>query len=282
VSGGGPCLRWFLLHLSNLLGIRGFYKPLSFYPTGKNSPHFFPFSASFMKDKAPTRNGIFADADLAADCDDRANSVESCLDELTGEGMTAQMVKDFRQETEEFRQLPTDENLLKQVTTAVEHRDTALEAARTGLRRASQPVGRAYGTDSSEYHSFAVGEVSRKTVSEVLNLLLTVPGIGMPYLKDPKAIAEGYTADRIKGLDDLYHTLFAQEALVGKAATTAEQGTRVRVLAYNALNTKCSAYCARGYDHFVETDASKAKLFVRNPASKVAAAVVPPVPPVQA
>jgi len=228
-----------------------------------------------MKAKTPTRNGSFADADLAADCDDRANSLESCLNELKGEGMTAQMITDFRKETESFRQLPTDDSLLKLVTTAVGKRDDALEAARSGLRRASQPIGRAFGTESSEYHSFAVGEVSRKTVTEVLNLLLTVPSIGTPYLQDPKAIAEGYTADRLTPLPGLYQTLFTLEGQVGKAETTAEQATRTRVLAYNALNTKCSAYCARGYDHFVETDASKAKLFVRNPASHPDTAVAP-------
>ena len=232
-----------------------------------------------MKDKTPLRNGSFADADLAADCDDRANALESCLDELKAEGMTAKMITDFRAETEQFRQLPTDDTLLKQVTTAVGKRDDALEAARTGLRRASQPIGRAYGTDSAEYRSFAVGEVSRKTVTEVLNLLLTVPGIGTPFLQDPKAIAEGYTADRLAPLPGLYKALFGLEGEVGKSETAAEQATRTRVLAYNALNTKCSTYCARGYDHFVETDASKAKLFVRNPASHPAPAVVPPVPP---
>lgn len=220
-----------------------------------------------MKDKTPLRNGSFADADLAADCDDRATALENCLAALQNEGMTAQMITDFRQETAAFRQLPTDDNLLKQVTTAVGKRDTALEAARTGLRRASQPIGRAFGTDSSEYRSFAVGEVSRKTVSEVLNLLLTVPGIGTPFLQDPKAVAEGYTADRLTPLAGLYQDLFALEGQVGKAETTAEQGTRARVLAYNALNTNCSAYCARGYDHFVEIDAYRARLFVRNPAS---------------
>ena len=231
-----------------------------------------------MKDKTPLRNGSFADADLAADCDDRANALESCLDELKSEGMTAQMIKDLRQETADFRRLPTDENLLKLVTSAVNKRDTALEAARTGLRRASQPIGRAFGTDSSEYHSLAVGEVSRKTVTEVLNLLLTVPDIGTPFLQDPQAVAEGYTADRLAPLAGLYQDLFELEGLVGKAETAAEQGTRTRVLAYNALNTKCSAYCARGYDHFAETDASKAKLFVRNPASHPAPAGAP-VPP---
>ena len=220
-----------------------------------------------MKDKTPLRKGSFADADLAADCDDRATALENCLAELQNEGMTAQMITGFRQETAAFRQLPTDDNLLKQVTTAVGKRDTAFEAARTGLRRASQPIGRAFGTDSSEYRSFAVGEVSRKTVTEVLNLLLTVPGIGTPFLQDPKAVAEGYTADRLTPLAGFYQDLFALEGQVGKAETAAEQGTRTRVLAYNALNTKCSAYCARGYDHFVEIDASKARLFVRNPAS---------------
>lgn len=221
-----------------------------------------------MKDKTPDRNGSFADADLAADCDAHADALEAHLDQLSNEGMTAKMLVDFRTSITDFRGLPTADSFTKKVTAAVEKRDAALESARTGLRRASQPIGRAFGDESAEYRSFQVGEVSRKTVTEVLNLLLTVPTVGATYLTNPAAVAEGYSADRLAPLPGLYQRLFELEGLVGNAETTAEQATRTRVLAYNALNTTCSTYCARGYDHFVELDASKAKLFVRNPASR--------------
>ena len=229
-----------------------------------------------MKDKIPARNGSFSDADLAADCDTHADALEANLDALKEEGMTVKMLTDFRTSITSFRGLPTADGLTKNVTAAVGKRDTALEAARSGLRRASQPIGRAFGNESAEYRSFQVGEVSRKTVTEVLNLLLTVPTVGAAYLTSPQALAEGYSEARLTPLPGLYQDLFALEAAVGKAETAAEQATRTRVLAYNALNTLCSAYCARGYDHFVELDASKAKLFVRNPASS--ADTPPPTP----
>ena len=59
------------------------------------------------------------------------------------------------------------------------------------------------------------------------------------------------------------------------AETVRTAATRSRVLAYNALNSECSSQCARGYDHFVETDQQKAQLFVRNPASRPAPAGAP-------
>ena len=51
------------------------------------------------------------------------------------------------------------------------------------------------------------------------------------------------------------------------ADQTRQQGTRARVLAYNALDTRCARLCARSYDHYAETDATKAKAYVRNPES---------------
>jgi hypothetical protein len=229
-----------------------------------------------MKNKEPVRNGTFSDADLAADCDERANNLEANLPALEGEGMTAKMITDFRADTLAFRQLPTDENLAKLVTVAVGKRDTALEAARTGLRQAAKPIGRAFGDESPEYHGLAVGEVSRKTVMQVLNLLLTVPGAGAAYIDDAKAKAEGFNEARLTALKPLYDDLFQLEAKVAAAETAAQKGTRTRVLTYNALNTTCSAYCARGYDHFVELDENLTKLFVRNPASQTVEEATPP------
>ena len=229
-----------------------------------------------MKDKAPERNGAFTDADLAADCDDRATACETYAKALAEEGLKPEMMVEFRAQILAFRKLPTDDNLAKQATAAVEDRDAALEAARTGLRKASQPIGRAYGNESPEYRSFDVGEVSRKPVAVVLNLLQTVPGVAAAYLTDAKALAEGFGPARLAPLPGLYQTLFDHEAAVGRLDTTAQLGTRTRVLAYNALNTRCADLCAKGYDHFVETDALAAKAFVRHPASHPAAPVVPP------
>ena len=157
--------------------------------------------------------------------------------------------------------------------------EETLRPARTGLRQVAQPIGRAYGDQSPEYRSLAVGDVSRKTVPEVLQALLTVPTVGAAYIADPKAVDQGFSKARLTALAPLHTELFEQEGKMHAAETARTAATRARVLAYNALNTLCSNYCARGYDHFVETDQQKAQLFVRRPAPTVAPAVVPPTPP---
>jgi len=121
-----------------------------------------------------------------------------------------------------------------------------------------------------------VGEVSRKSVPVVLVLLQTVPGVAAAYLTDAKAVAEGFGPARLAPLPGLYQELFDREAAIGRFETAAQLGTRTRILAYNALNIRCADFCAKGYDHFVETDALAAKAFVRHPASHPAAPVVPP------
>ena len=77
---------------------------------------------------------------------------------------------------------------------------TVEKAARTCLRQVAQPIGRAYGDQSPEYRSLAVGDVSRKTVPEVLQALLTVPTVGAAYVKDPKAVDQGFSKARLTAL----------------------------------------------------------------------------------
>ena len=233
-----------------------------------------------MKSTDPQRNGSFSDADLATDCDENLVALTDNLKALQDEGLTAEMLKEFGSSIEAFRALPTDESLLNAVVMHTQRRDATLEAARSGLRHVSQPIGRAYGDQSPEYRSLAIGEVTRKSVPETLQVLLTAPTTGAGFVNDPKAVKEGFTAARLLALASLYAELFAAEGHMHAAETTRTAATRFRVLAYNTLNTDCSGYCARGYDHFVEIDAQKAHLFVRRPASHPAPAVVPPVPPV--
>ena len=228
-----------------------------------------------MKDQEPQRNGSFADADLATECTDKLGALSDNQAALAEEGLTAAMLTGFQQQIAAFQALPTDENLLYAIGTNTTKRDAALETARTGLRQVAQPIGRAYGDQSPEYRSLAVGDVSRKTVPEVLQALLTVPTVGAAYVKDPKAVDQGFSKARLTALAPLHTELFDWEGKMHAAETTRTAATRARVLAYNALNTLCSNYCARGYDHFVETDQQKAQLFVRRPAPTVAPAVVP-------
>ncbi|MDQ2792679.1 MAG: hypothetical protein M3Y12_01525 [Bacteroidota bacterium] len=232
-----------------------------------------------MKNQEPQRNGSFADADLATECIEKHDALSDNLKALADEGLKAAMLTAFRQQITAFQALPTDENLLYSIGTNTTRRDAALEAARTGLRQVSQPIGRAYGDQSPEYRSLAVGEVTRKTVPEVLQALLTVPAVGAAFVDDARAVDQGFSQARLTALAPLYAELFEWEGKMHAAATARTAATRARVLAYNALNTLCSDYCARGYDHFVETDRQKAQLFVRHPTG-YAAPAGPPVPPV--
>ena len=231
-----------------------------------------------MKDQEPQRNGSFADADLATECTDKLAALTDNLPALAGEGLTPAMLTAFEKQLTAFRALPTDENLLYAIVTNTGKRDAALEAARTGLRQVAQPIARAFGDQSPEYRSLAIGEITRKSVSETLQVLLTAPGVGAAFVADKKAQDQGFSAARLAALAPLYANLFAGEGKMHAAETARTAATRGRVLAYNALNTECSSQCARGYDHFMETDQQKAQLFVRNPASHPAPAVVP-VPP---
>jgi len=233
-----------------------------------------------MKDQDPQRNGSFPDADLATECIEKFEALTANLTALGEEGLTAAMLTAFKASIAAFQVLPTDENLLYAIGSNTTKRDAALEAARTGLRRVSQPIGRAYGDQSPEYRSLGIGEVTRKSVAETLQVLLTAPTVGAGFVDDEKATKEGFSAARLEALTPLYAELFAAEGKMHAAETARLAGTRVRVLAYNALNTLCSSLCARGYDHFVELDKQKAQLFVRVPASHPAPAVVPPKPPV--
>ena len=228
-----------------------------------------------MKDTEPQRNGSFSDADLAADCDEHLAALTANLAALAGEGLTQKMLDTFGASIAAFRALPTDESLLNAIVTNTQRRDTALEAARSGLRHVSQPIARAFGDQSPEYRSLAIGEVTRKSVPETLQVLLTVPTTGAGFVQDAKAVLEGFTEARLLALAPLYAALFAAEGQLRAAETARAAATRSRVLAYNTLNTTCSNLCARGYDHFVETDAQKAQLFVRTPASHPAP---PPTP----
>ncbi|WP_210517649.1 hypothetical protein [Hymenobacter terricola] len=233
-----------------------------------------------MKDQEPQRNGSFADADLATECTAKLAALTDNLKALADEGLTPAMLTAFEKQITAFQALPTDENLLYTVVKSTAKRDAALEAARTGLRQVSQPIARAYGNESPEYRSLAIGEVTRKTVPETLQVLLTAPGVGTVFVDDKQAQDQGFSAARLAALAPLYADLFACEGKMHAAETARTGATRSRVLAYNALNTECSSQCARGYDHFVELDASKARLFVRNLAGH--ADTAPPTPNTQA
>ncbi|WP_046245941.1 hypothetical protein [Hymenobacter terrenus] len=220
-----------------------------------------------MKDQEPQRNGSFADADLATECSEKLAALTANLAALGVEGLTAAILTDFGQAIAAFQALPTDENMLYTIGISTGKRNTALEAARTALRQVAQPIGRAYGDQSPEYRSLGIGELTRKSVPDTLQLLLTVPAIGAAFVQDPKAVDQGFSETRLTALAPLYAELFKWEGKMHTAETDRTTATRTRVLAYNALNTLCSSLCARGYDHFVEIDAAKAHLFVRNPAS---------------
>jgi hypothetical protein len=228
-----------------------------------------------MKNEEPQRNGSLADANLIADCRERAGSLRDHLPALTSEGLTAAQLDAFDALTDAFEQLPTDVSFQGTISVEREYRDVVLEACRTALRRAVQPIDRAYGNRSPQYKRFGVGEVSDKTVAEVLRLLRTVPDVGADFLADTKALAEGFGPDRLTALADLHEDLEKSESKLDKAENARLVATRTRVLAYNTLNTTCAGHCARGYDKFVETDATLAHLFVRDPASETPSAGPP-------
>jgi hypothetical protein len=219
-----------------------------------------------MKDPEVLRQNALSDADLVADCRRRSSQARLDLADLQAEGVSAADLDRLEQEATAFEKMPSDDALEYARVALRQTRDEALEAGRTALRTVLSPVRRAYGDTSPQLKRFGAGRLADASVADVLNLLQDAQTTGTPYLTDPKTTAEGFTQARLDGLAPAHAALRAAQQQFLDADQTRQQGTRARVLAYNALDTRCARLCAQGYDHYAERDATKAKAYVRNPA----------------
>jgi hypothetical protein len=225
-----------------------------------------------MKDPEVIRQNALSDADLVADCRRRSAQARQDLAALQAEGVTAADLDLLDQEAAAFEKMPADDALEYARVALRQTRDEALEAGRTALRTVLNPVRRAYGDTSPQLRRFGAGRLADASVAEVLNLLQDAQTTGTAYLTDPNTAAEGFTQARLNGLAPAHAALRAAQQQYLDADQARQQGTRARVLAYNALDTRCARLCARSYDHYAERDATKAKAYVRNPAPGAGAA----------
>lgn len=219
-----------------------------------------------MKDPEVVRQNKISDAELVADCRRRSAQARHDLADLQAEGVSAADLDSLDQEATAFEQLPSDDALEYARVALRQTRDDALEAGRSALRTVLSPVRRAYGDTSPQLKRFGASRLADASVADVLNLLQDAQTTGATYLTDPKTTAEGFTQARLDGLAPAHAALRTAQQQFLDADQTRQQGTRARVLAYNALDTRCARLCARGYDHYSERDATKAKAYVRDPA----------------
>lgn len=219
-----------------------------------------------MKDREIARQNNLSDADLVADCRQRISQARLDLTDLAGEGVTGDDLAEFEQEVEAFEQLPGDEALEYERVRLREIRDQKLEAGRSALRDVRNPVRRAYGDSSPQLKRFGMARLADAEAPEVLNHLADAQQTGLPYLTDDLVKKEGFTQARLEALAPAHEALRTAQQDFLDADQARAEGTRRRVQHYNALDTRCAKLCARGYDHYVERNATKTKAYVRNPA----------------
>lgn len=221
-----------------------------------------------MKDPEITRQNALSDADLAADCRQRIGQARLDLADLQREGATAADLNAFEAEVAQFETLPSDDDLEYARMALREKRDAALEAGRSALRDVLGPVRRAYGDASPQVKRFGAARLSAANAAEVFNLLGDAQTTGAQYLSDETVTREGFGQARLDALAPAQTAVQQAQKAFLDADQIRLEGTRARVLAYNALDTRCAHLCARGYDHYVERNATKARAYVRNPAPR--------------
>lgn len=221
-----------------------------------------------MKDRELKRDNALSDAELIADCRERIGQARLDLPELTQEGLTAADLDSFDEEVTAFERMPDDEALLYQQQKLRLVRDERLEAARSVIRDVLNPLRRAYGENSPEVKRFGAERLADLSVAEVLNVLVDAQQVAPDYLTEAPAQREGFSATRLAPLGPAYEALKEAQKAFKDAEQSRLEGTRARVEAYNRLNGRAAALCAKGYDHYVERNEVKARAYVRNPASR--------------
>ena len=225
-----------------------------------------------MKDREVSRQNAFADDDLVADCRQRVSQARLDLRDLGAEGVTAADLDSFETAIDAFEQLPADDALEYNRVALREVRDTALEDGREVLREVLNPVRRAYGDTSPQLRRFGAARLADASVPDVLGLLADAPAVAASYLTDPKTVREGFTQARLDALGPAHTALRQAQKAFLDADQTRLEGTRVRIQAYNALDSRCANLCARGHDHYQARNATKASAYVRDPAPQRPAA----------
>ncbi|MEO5572388.1 MAG: hypothetical protein ABIT08_07495 [Bacteroidia bacterium] len=208
-----------------------------------------------MKKQPATRNYKFSDGFLKQKCDDVATSVTRDQTEFTPRGITAANVTAFETQSNNFGDIPTDEELQGAVSAATETKDDSAEQVRVAIRTVRTMAENKWGESSARYRTYDFKEMSRLPDEDLVRLGKRVIRVGTNQL--PDLVSEGLTAAFLTALGLLVTDFDKDIDKQNDAEEDRDIATEDRIEAGNDLYKVLVRICNTGKDIWESRDEAK-------------------------
>ena len=208
-----------------------------------------------MKKQIVTRDYKFSDGFLKQKCDTVATSVTRDQTEFTPRGIVAADVTAFETQSENFGLLATDEELLGEVSTATEIKDTAAELVRVKVRTVRTMAENKWGEGSARYRTYDFKDMSELPDEDLVRLGRRVIRVGNNQLTD--LATEGLDAAFLTALDGLVVSFDKEIDDQSDSVEDRDIATEDRIENGNALYKVLVRFCNTGKDIWINRDEAK-------------------------
>lgn len=228
-----------------------------------------------MKKKPSVRDYKFSDGILKQKSDNVATSVTRDQTEFTSRGITAADVTAFTAQSGAFGDLPSDEELLGDVSVATETKDVAAEELRIKIRTVRTMAQNKWGEGSARYRSYDFKDLANLPDEELVRLGKRVKRVGTNQLLQMGT--EGLTALMLNAIGLLVTDLDTKIDLQNDSVEVRDIATEDRIDDGNALYKALVRFCNTGKDIWETTDEAKYNDYVIY--NTISGAEEPPVVP---
>lgn len=207
-----------------------------------------------MKKQEVTRNYSFSDAFLIQKCDDVSGSVTRDQTDFTDRGFSAADNTAFKEQSEDFGELPTDEELEGAVSDATEIKDEKAEDVRVSIRMFRTAAENKWGVKKAKYRIYGFDGMDDLNESDLVRLGKRVGRVANAQLAD---IGNGITDAKIIAHNAKVNALDDAIDAKEEAVKARDIATEDRIEAGNALYAVLVKVCNTGKDIWVTRDEAK-------------------------
>lgn len=208
-----------------------------------------------MKKQPVTRTYKFSDGFLKQRCDDAGTTVTRDQVDFTPRGIAAGDVTAFETQSDDFGNLPTDEELLGDVTEATEIKDDAADLLRIKIRSVRTMAENKWGEGSARFRTYDFKDMSELPDADLVQLGKRVHRVGTKQLV--ALGTEGLDAAFLIALDLLITDFDEKIDDQNDAVEDRDIATEDRIEFGNGLYKVLVRFCNTGKDIWINRDEAK-------------------------
>jgi len=222
------------------------------------------------------RNYNFSDGLLVRLCRNTVNNVTRDIVDFNDRGVTSTTVTDFENMTQEFDDIPTDEELLGDVSDKTEIKDALAENLRVSIRTVRTMASNKWGVNHAKYRTYGFNDMSTMTDNDLHRLGKRVARVGTAQMAD--LAGEGLTTAKITAINSINTHFDSSIDDMDDSVEIRDIATQNRSDKGNVAYSELVRFCNIGKDLFEASDEAKFNDYVIY--NTPGGTPPPPVPPV--